>query len=172
MRTPPIGHSPRCSRARRQRRRVRAIRFMHRPRRDPRLNPPESHRRTTSYCKREALSRTLTCEAPLRFPINTGRGALKEEWAQRTGKRRSRPHRPRHTVDEYRRIFAAIDDPRVDPGFDWRSSSRPRAGPVRCSDAHARCSCCPRWRLTSTSRRRRALSVRSRSLVPRRSTVR
>jgi hypothetical protein len=43
------------------------------------------------------------------------RRALKEEWAQRTGNRRSRPRRPRHTVHEYRRIFAAIDDPRVDP---------------------------------------------------------
>jgi len=43
------------------------------------------------------------------------RKALKEEWAQRTGKRRTRPHRPRHTVDEYRRIFAAMSDPRVDP---------------------------------------------------------
>ena len=43
------------------------------------------------------------------------RKALKEEWAQRTGKRRSRPHRPRHTVQEYRRIFVAINDPRVDP---------------------------------------------------------
>ena len=43
------------------------------------------------------------------------RKALKEEWAQRTGQRRSRPHRPRHTVGEYRRIFATITDPRVDP---------------------------------------------------------
>jgi integrase len=43
------------------------------------------------------------------------RKSLKEEWAQRTGKRRARPHRPRHSVDEYRRIFAAIHDPRVDP---------------------------------------------------------
>ena len=43
------------------------------------------------------------------------RKSLKEEWAQRTGKRRTRPHRPRHTVEEYRRIFAAITDPRVDP---------------------------------------------------------
>ena len=40
---------------------------------------------------------------------------MKEEWAQRTGKRRSRPYRPRHTKDEYRRIFAAINDSRVDP---------------------------------------------------------
>jgi len=39
------------------------------------------------------------------------RKSLKEEWAQRTGKRRSRPHRPRHTVEEYRRIFAATTDP-------------------------------------------------------------
>ena len=43
------------------------------------------------------------------------RKAMKEEWAQRTGKRRSRPYRPRHTKDEYRRIFAATNDPRVDP---------------------------------------------------------
>jgi hypothetical protein len=43
------------------------------------------------------------------------RKSLKEEWAQRTGKRRSRPHRPRHTVEEYRRIFAATTDPRIDP---------------------------------------------------------
>jgi hypothetical protein len=34
---------------------------------------------------------------------------------QRTERRRSRPHRPRHTVEECRRIFAAIIDPRVDP---------------------------------------------------------
>lgn len=40
---------------------------------------------------------------------------MKEEWAQRTGKRRSRPYRPRRTKDECRRIFAAINDPRVDP---------------------------------------------------------
>lgn len=43
------------------------------------------------------------------------RKLLKEEWAQRTGKPRTRPHRPRHTVAEYRRIFAALSDPRVDP---------------------------------------------------------
>src|SRR5678815_3503930 len=43
------------------------------------------------------------------------RKALKEEWAQRTGERRTRPHRPRHSVDEYRRIFASVGDPRVDP---------------------------------------------------------
>jgi hypothetical protein len=43
------------------------------------------------------------------------RKALREEWARRTGKRRTRPHRPRHTVEEYRRIFAAMSDPRVDP---------------------------------------------------------
>jgi len=43
------------------------------------------------------------------------RKALKEEWAQRTGKPRTRPHRARHTVHECRRIFAAMSDPRVDP---------------------------------------------------------
>ena len=43
------------------------------------------------------------------------RKALKEEWAQRTGKPRTRPHRPRHTVAEYRRIFTALSDPRVNP---------------------------------------------------------
>jgi hypothetical protein len=43
------------------------------------------------------------------------RKALKDEWGQRTGKRGARPHRPRHSKEEYRRIFAAINDPRVDP---------------------------------------------------------
>jgi len=43
------------------------------------------------------------------------RKSLKQEWAQRSGKRRARPHRPRHSVEEYRRIFAAINDQRVDP---------------------------------------------------------
>jgi hypothetical protein len=43
------------------------------------------------------------------------RKALREEWGQRTGKRRMRPSRPRHTAAEYRGIFATISDPRVDP---------------------------------------------------------
>ena len=48
-------------------------------------------------------------------PPDQWRKALKEEWAQRTGQRRVRPYRPRHTEGEYRKIFAASADPRVDP---------------------------------------------------------
>jgi hypothetical protein len=48
-------------------------------------------------------------------PPHQWRKALKEEWAQRTGTRRTRPYRPRHAADEYRRVFAAMGDPRVDP---------------------------------------------------------
>lgn len=43
------------------------------------------------------------------------RRRLKEEWALRTGEQHKRPYRPRHTEEEFRRIFAALDDPRVDP---------------------------------------------------------
>ena len=48
-------------------------------------------------------------------PQEYWRKRLKDEWAQRTRKHRSKPHRPRHTPDEYRRIFAALNDARVDP---------------------------------------------------------
>jgi hypothetical protein len=48
-------------------------------------------------------------------PPEGWRRRLKEEWAQRTGEQPSRPYRPRHTEDEYRRIFASLSDPRVDP---------------------------------------------------------
>ena len=48
-------------------------------------------------------------------PAHHWRKRLKEEWAQRTGERRTRPNRPRHSEEEYRRIFAALSDPRVDP---------------------------------------------------------
>ena len=48
-------------------------------------------------------------------PPQEWRKALKEKWAQRTGTWRSRPYCRRHTADEYRRISAAIGDPRVDP---------------------------------------------------------
>jgi hypothetical protein len=48
-------------------------------------------------------------------PPDGWRKHLREEWAQRTGEQLHRPHRPRHTVDEFRRIFAALNDPRVDP---------------------------------------------------------
>ena len=60
--------------------------------REEQLRPPDAARPPQQWCK-----------------------ALKEEWAQRTGTRRGRPYRPRHTADEYRRIFAAMGDPRVDP---------------------------------------------------------
>ena len=43
------------------------------------------------------------------------RRRLKEEWALRTGEQHTRPYRPRHTEEEFRRIFAALVDPRVDP---------------------------------------------------------
>ena len=43
------------------------------------------------------------------------RRRLKEEWALRTGEQHKRPYRPRHTEEEFRRIFAALDDTRVDP---------------------------------------------------------
>ncbi|HEY4129391.1 MAG TPA: hypothetical protein VGM50_02185 [Gemmatimonadaceae bacterium] len=48
-------------------------------------------------------------------PPDGWRKRLREEWAQRTGDPLHRPHRPRHSVDEFRRIFAALNDPRVDP---------------------------------------------------------
>jgi hypothetical protein len=48
-------------------------------------------------------------------PAHHWRKRLKDEWAQRTGERRTRPNRPRHSEEEYRRIFAALADPRVDP---------------------------------------------------------
>lgn len=48
-------------------------------------------------------------------PPDGWRKKLREEWAQRTGDPLHRPHRPRHSVDEFRRIFAALNDPRVDP---------------------------------------------------------
>ena len=55
----------------------------------------------------------ITADTPR--PPTQWRKAMKEEWAQRTGKRQSRPYRPRHMKDEYRRIFAALNDSRVDP---------------------------------------------------------
>ena len=64
----------------------------------------------SAWLREEHLIAPDTARPPAQW-----RKALKEEWSQRTGKRRSRPHRPRHTVDEYRRIFAASYDPRVDP---------------------------------------------------------
>ena len=48
-------------------------------------------------------------------PAHHWRKRLKEEWAQRTGEQRTRPNRPRHSEEEYRRIFAALADPRADP---------------------------------------------------------
>ena len=48
-------------------------------------------------------------------PPDGWRKRLREEWAQRTDEQPHRPHRPRHTVEEFRRIFAALNDPRVDP---------------------------------------------------------
>lgn len=43
------------------------------------------------------------------------RRRLKAEWESRTGEQLGRPYRPRHTEQEFRRIFKALDDPRVDP---------------------------------------------------------
>lgn len=48
-------------------------------------------------------------------PLDSWRKRLRDEWAQRTDEQLHRPHRPRHTVDEFHRIFAALNDPRVDP---------------------------------------------------------
>ena len=48
-------------------------------------------------------------------PPDGWRKRLREEWAQRTDEQPHRPHRPRHSVEEFRRIFAALGDPRVDP---------------------------------------------------------
>jgi hypothetical protein len=48
-------------------------------------------------------------------PPDGWRKRLRDEWAQRTGDALHRPNRPRYTVDEFRRIFAALNDPRVDP---------------------------------------------------------
>lgn len=48
-------------------------------------------------------------------PPDAWRKRLRDEWAQRTDEQPRRPHRPRHTVEEFRRIFVALNDPRVDP---------------------------------------------------------
>jgi hypothetical protein len=48
-------------------------------------------------------------------PPENWRRRLKEEWELRTGERQTRPYRPRHTEEEFRRIFVALDDARVDP---------------------------------------------------------
>jgi hypothetical protein len=48
-------------------------------------------------------------------PPDGWRKRLRDEWAQRTNEQPHRPHRPRHTVDEFHRIFAALSDRRVDP---------------------------------------------------------
>ena len=55
----------------------------------------------------------IPCDAA--HPPHNWRKRLKEEWAQRTGERHTRPNRPRHSEEEYRQIFAALSDPRVDP---------------------------------------------------------
>ena len=43
------------------------------------------------------------------------RRRLKEEWESRTGEQLGRPFRPRHTEEEFRRIFKALNNPKVDP---------------------------------------------------------
>lgn len=48
-------------------------------------------------------------------PPEGWRRRLKQEWELRTGEHHKRPYRPRHTADEFRRVFAALRDPRVDP---------------------------------------------------------
>jgi hypothetical protein len=48
-------------------------------------------------------------------PPDRWRKRLKEEWELRTGEQLRKPHRPRHTEEEFRQIFAAISDSRVDP---------------------------------------------------------
>ena len=48
-------------------------------------------------------------------PPDAWRKRLRDEWAQRTHEQLRRPHRPRHTVEEFRQIFAALDDIRIDP---------------------------------------------------------
>jgi len=48
-------------------------------------------------------------------PPERWRKRLKEEWELRTGEQLRKPFRPRHTPEEFRRIFAALSDPRVDP---------------------------------------------------------
>jgi hypothetical protein len=50
-----------------------------------------------------------------RPPHGDARRRGRHQGRRGTGKRRSRPYRPRRTKDECRRIFAAINDPRVDP---------------------------------------------------------
>ena len=48
-------------------------------------------------------------------PPDAWRKRLRDEWAQRTHEQPRRPHRPRHTVEEFRQIFAALNDVRIDP---------------------------------------------------------
>jgi hypothetical protein len=48
-------------------------------------------------------------------PPERWRKRLKEEWELRTGEQPRKPHRPRHTEEEFRRVFATLSDPRVDP---------------------------------------------------------
>jgi hypothetical protein len=56
-----------------------------------------------------------------RIPTNAAlhppgwRKRLYAEWAERTGEPLQEPARPRHSPEEYRRIFAVLRDPRVDP---------------------------------------------------------
>lgn len=48
-------------------------------------------------------------------PPDAWRKRLRDEWAQRTHEQPRRPHRPRHSVEEFRQIFAALNDARIDP---------------------------------------------------------
>jgi hypothetical protein len=74
-------------------------------------------------------------------PPREWRKKLKEEWAQRTGHRRERPNRPRHTPEEYRRIFAQRSPIRASIlASVWLSNSPPSVALDRYSVARVGCS--------------------------------
>jgi hypothetical protein len=61
------------------------------------------------------------------IPVDNWRENLRLEWSEETGQRR-RKSQPRHTPAEYRKIFAALNDPRVDPriatAIEWAGELR------------------------------------------------
>jgi hypothetical protein len=60
-------------------------------------------------------------------PLDKWRDTLRLEWTEETGQRRTRKQ-PRHTPAEYRKIFAALTDERVDPriatAIEWAGELR------------------------------------------------
>jgi hypothetical protein len=61
------------------------------------------------------------------LPVDNWRENLRREWTEETGQRRTKKQ-PRHTPAEYRKIFAALTDERVDPriatAIEWAAELR------------------------------------------------